>query len=76
VRDIDAWIKADLPVTACDIDDGQYNLVWEVVYIEQLPAQSLFLSSQMYFIENDDVDEIHDNRRPKKDAAEARADNK
>jgi hypothetical protein len=51
--------RGALPVTASDVDEGENDLVWQIVNVEQLPAKSFVLASEVDFVEDDDVDEIH-----------------
>jgi hypothetical protein len=67
---VDTNERGALPVTASDVDEGENDLVWQIVNVEQLPAKSFVLASEVDLVEDDDVDEIHYDCGTKQDTAE------
>jgi hypothetical protein len=54
-------LQIDVPVAAPDVNAGENKLVWEVVYVNAYPANTFLLASQVNFVEDDDVDGVHNN---------------
>ena len=49
-----------LPIATCDIDASQDDLVRQVVNVETDPSDALALPSEVDLVENDDVEQVHD----------------
>lgn len=51
--------EGPLPVTACYVNTCKNYFVREIVDVNQHPSYSFLLATQMYLVEDDNVDKIH-----------------
>jgi hypothetical protein len=76
LEDVKGIVDKYVPIAARNIDAGQDDLVRQIVYIEKHPTKTLILASQVNLVEDDDVDEIHNDGAREQIGAECGSDNK
>jgi hypothetical protein len=76
LEDVEGTVHEYVPIAACNIDAGQDYLVRQIVHIEKHPTKALIPASQVDLIEDDDVDEIHNDGASEQIGAKCRPDNK
>jgi hypothetical protein len=69
-----ACVLVQRPVATGDIDAGEDNLVGQIVYVDEDPAETLVFAAKVDFVEDDGVEEVHDNGGGEENTSEFGAD--
>jgi hypothetical protein len=69
-----ACVLVQRPVAAGDVDAGEDNLVGQIVHVDEDPAETLIFAAKVDFVEDDGVEEVHDNSGGEENTSELWAD--